>query len=291
MLGFDQDQGLEMKNLLLLAVLFVISGCGHLFYYPTKHVYYTPDQFKLEYQDYKLKSKDGTELDSWLVKADPAVKRRGLIVHFHGNAQNLSSHFLNLAWATKEGFDVFIFDYRGYGKSEGDPSQKGIYEDALTAMNFGLELFNQRKKDDKEKFIIYGQSLGGIISLRAIADFEFKDKVSLLVMDSTFMSYQDIGFDKLASVWFLFPFSPLAYVLVSDSYAADDTLDQVRMPLLVVVGEKDKAVPAKFGKKIHKYSKANKKWIWKLDEGQHIDVFHIDEGKHRTEFIKLIDSL
>ncbi|MFY7994569.1 MAG: alpha/beta hydrolase [Bacteriovoracaceae bacterium] len=276
---------------LLIIILIGLTACTHLFYQPTKQTYFTPDQFKLNYQEHKFKSLDGTELHSWLLPADPKVKRRGLLVHFHGNAQNLSSHFLNLAWVTKEGFDLFIFDYRGYGKSEGAPFQKGVYQDALAAMTYGHDLFKKNQKKENEKFIIYGQSLGGVISLRAMADFELKDKVSLLVLDSTFMSYQDIGFDKLTDHWLFLPLSPLTYLLVSDEYAADDTLDQVMAPTLVIVGEKDRIVPSKFGKKIFKRSKASQKWIWKLDEGQHIDGFHVDQGKYRLDFLKLVDSI
>lgn len=82
-----------MKKIIILFALSLLVSCSHVFYQPTKTAYFTPDQFKLEYKEYKFKSKDGTELDSWLIKADPKVKRRGLIVHFHGNAQNLSASF------------------------------------------------------------------------------------------------------------------------------------------------------------------------------------------------------
>ena len=280
-----------MKNLIILFVLSLFVSCSHVYYQPTKHTYFTPDQFKLPYEEVNYPSLDGTKLNAWLIKADPKVKRRGLIVHFHGNAQNISTHFMNLAWATKEGFDLFIFDYRGYGKSEGEPNQEGVYKDALASMKYGYDLFLKNQKTPKEKFIVYGQSLGGVISLRAIVDFEMKEKVDLLVLDSTFMSYQAIGFDKLTDNWFLTPLSPLAYVLVSDKYAADKTLSQVLMPALVVVGQKDKVVPAKFGKKIYKQLSTSKKWLWKIEEGQHIDGFHVDHGKYRSDFIKLVDSL
>lgn len=279
-----------MKFLMLL-ILMIFVSCSHVFYQPASDTYYTPEQFNLSYEDLYYPSKDGTNLNGWLIKADPKVKRKGLIVHFHGNAQNISSHFLNLAWIANEGFDIFIFDYRGYRNSKGRPDQKSVYEDAISSLNFGHGLFKKRKTDDKEKFIVFGQSLGGIISLRAMADFENQDKVDLLVMDSTFMSYQGIAFDKLSSIWFLYPFSPLAYLLVSDAYASDKTLDKVQRPTLVIVGEKDKTIPSKFGKKIYKYSRAPRRWIWKLEEGRHIDVFHINQGKYRSEFIKLIDSL
>ncbi len=280
-----------MRQLLIIVSLLGISACSHLFYQPTRQTYFTPDQFKLEFKDHTLLTQDGVKLHGQLISADPKVTRRGLVVHFHGNAQNLSSHFLNLAWVTKQGFDLFVFDYRGYGKSEGEPNQEGVYQDALAAMSFGKKLFEENKKSEKEKFIIVGQSLGGVISLRAIADFEFKDKVDLLVLDSTFMSYKSIAFDKLTDFWLFVPFSPLAFVLVSDEYAADDTLDKVKIPILVIVGEKDKVVPSKFGKRIYKDSSASHKWIWKLEDGQHIDGFHVYDGKYRKEFVELVDKL
>jgi fermentation-respiration switch protein FrsA (DUF1100 family) len=271
----------------IFILLFFLSSCSHVFYQPSAHQYLEPKQWKLEYQDLFFKSLDGTKLHSWFFPA-AAPRAKGTVVFFHGNAQNLSTHFMSMVWIQKQGYNLFIFDYRGYGKSEGVPNQEGVNLDALAALEKGRELNTQYGNG---KFIVYGQSLGGMISLRALADYKELDQVDLVVQDSTFSSYTGIAFNKLTSRWFLYPFSPLAYLLISNTFASEKIFDQIKRPLLVIVGEKDPVIPAKFGKKIYKGIHTTPKWIWKLPEGGHIDVFHGAHLPYREKFLNLLEGL
>jgi fermentation-respiration switch protein FrsA (DUF1100 family) len=275
---------------LLFLILFAALGqsCSHVFYQPSPKHFVDPAQFKLKYEDIYFRAKDGTRLHGWFFRTT-AAKPKGTIVQFHGNAQNISTHFFSLMWLIQEGYNLFTFDYRGYAKSEGEPSQAGIYQDALAAFD---EAWKHHEQNGGGKFVIYGQSTGGAISLRAIPDWKQSEKISLVVMDSAFSSYQDIAFDKLRSQWFLWPISPLAYVLVSDGYAADKVFKKVTRPVLVIVGMKDYVVPPKFGKKIFKEIKSDKKWLWKLPKGSHIDAYHHVDGLiYRKKFMELLDEL
>ncbi|MGE3608742.1 MAG: alpha/beta hydrolase [Bacteriovoracaceae bacterium] len=271
---------------LLLCFLLFMSGCSHLFYQPTRIGYVDPARLKLSYQDIYFSSLDGVKLHSWFFKST-TKSSKGTLIFFHGNAQNLSAHYLNLIWVLNEGYNLFVFDYRGYGQSEGVPNQKGIYLDALAALEMGRELNNQHGNG---KLVVYGQSLGGIISLRAIPDFKYADDIDLIVQDSTFTSYQNIAFDKLTSRWFLWPISPLAYVLVSDEMNSKDVISKITRPTLVIVGKKDEIVPPSQGESLYK-ELSTKKWLWELPEGTHIDVFHHANFKYRKEFLDLIDKL
>ncbi len=278
---------ITLRHLGLLVTLLCLQGCSNLFYQPMKPHYVNPAQFKFTYGDVFFTSKDGTRLHGWFIPAKNG-KSKGTIVQFHGNAQNLSTHFLSLLWLVPEGYNLFVFDYRGYGKSKGEANQKGIYEDALAAMEKGWELHSQKGQGP---YVIYGQSLGGIISLRALADFKNQNKVGLIVQDSTFDSYKDIAFDRLNSKWFLLPFSPLAYILVSDAYASDEVFDKITVPTLVVVGQKDDVIPQKFGKRIYKNLHVKQKWLWKAKEGRHIDVYHYPGSTFRRKFLSLLDQI
>jgi fermentation-respiration switch protein FrsA (DUF1100 family) len=273
---------------LCLLFIFTLLGqsCSHVFYQPSPKHFVDPAQFKLKYQDVYFKAQDGTKLHGWFFPAK-TDSPKGTIVQFHGNAQNLSTHFFSLIWMIDHGYNLFTFDYRGYAKSEGKPNQAGIYLDALAALGQARD-FNQ--KHGNGKFIVYGQSLGGAISLRALPDWKHYAEVSLTVLDSTFGSYKDIAFDKLTSRWFLYPFSPLAWLLVSDKYAADEVLHKITRPTLVIVGKKDTIVPPKFGKMIYQGIKTPKKWLWKLPEGQHIDAYHHAQGLYRQQFLEFIDK-
>lgn len=276
-----------MRTVIIFLSILLIQSCSHVFYQPSPKHYVDPAQFKLKYDDLYFTSKDGTKLNGWFFPAKSG-KPKGTIVQFHGNAQNISTHFFSLIWLIDQGYNLFTFDYRGYAKSEGKPDQAGVYQDALAALDKGYEL---HQKNGGGKFVVYGQSLGGTISLRALPDWDKYKEVTLTVMDSTFYSYKDIGFDKLSSRWFLVPFSPLAFVLVSDEYASDEVFDQIKGPTLVIVGQKDQVVEQKFGKKIYKEIPAQKKWLWKLPNGQHIDAYHHEQGIYRKKFTDFLETL
>ena len=274
---------------ILLFMLFPILGqsCSHVFYQPSPKHFLDPAQFKLKYEDVFFNSKDGTKLHGWFFKAKH-VKPKGTIVQFHGNAQNISTHFFSLIWLIDHGYNLFTFDYRGYAKSEGKPTQAGIYLDALAAID---EARNYNQLNGNGKFVIYGQSTGGAIALRAIPDYKYYDDIDLIVMDSAFSSYQDIAFDKLTSRWFLYPISPLAHVLVSDTYAADKVFRKITKPTLVIVGRKDQLVPQKFGKIIYKGIKTKEKWLWKIPNGNHIDTYHHNPEIYRQKFVDLLEGI
>lgn len=268
--------------------LLLLISCTSLFYQPSDRRFYTPEQFKLTHEEISFKSLDGTKLHGWFLPAQGKGKVKGTIVQFHGNAENISSHFLALAWVVYEGYNLFTFDYRGYWLSKGVPEPDGVYLDSLAALEEGYHL---HEKAGGGQFVVFGQSLGGAISLRAVPDFKHKDQISLIVQDSTFSSYEDIAADKLREVWFLWPFSPLAYLLVSDKYASEKVFDEITWPTLVITGGKDNVMPAKFGKRIYKKIAAKKKWYWHVENAPHISTFHVDQGRWRKEFIALLDQL
>jgi uncharacterized protein len=277
-----------MKILITLISLVLFQGCSHLFYQPSAKHFVDPKQFKLQYEDVYFTSSDGTKLHGWFFKAK-TEKPKGTIVQFHGNAQNISTHFFSLIWMIEHGYNLFTFDYRGYAKSEGKPSQAGIYQDALAALDQALEY---HQKNGNGKFVIYGQSTGGAISLRALPDWKSYEKIALIVMDSAFASYRDIAFDKFTDRWFLLPLSPLTLLTVSDEYAADEVFHLISKPTLVIVGMNDKVVPAKFGKGIYQGVKTDQKWLWKVEQGSHIDVYHHPDGAiYRKRFIAFLDDI
>ncbi|MCM2351196.1 MAG: alpha/beta hydrolase [Bacteriovoracaceae bacterium] len=276
-----------MRYLLMIFGLFFLQSCSHLFYHPSDKHFVDPMKFKLNYQDVFFKSKDSVNLHGWFFPAK-SNNPKGTVIQFHGNAQNISTHFFSLIWLIDHGYNLFTFDYRGYGKSEGKPNQEGIYLDALAALEKGREL---HEKNGKGKFIVYGQSLGGAVSLRAIPDFKYSNNISLIVMDSAFASYKDIAFDRLKNIWFLWPVSPLAFLLVSDKYAADEVYEKITRPTLVIVGMKDDVIPPQFGKDIYKGVKSKDKWLWKLPHGSHIDAYHHDNGIYRQQFLDLVEKI
>lgn len=275
---------MSTRSLLSVVFLLLLASCGHVFYQPIKGALFAPERVGLTPEEVWLTASDGTKLLGWAFRAD---KPKGTILHFHGNAENMSSHFLNLAWVTKEGFDLLVFDYRGYGFSEGTPSRSGIYLDALAALAWGLA---DHKKRGTKHFIVYGQSLGGIISARALADFPGAPEVSLFVQDSTFGSYRGMARAVLGRRVWLWPFYPLAYLAVDDELASAPVMGQLAMPVLGIHATMDSVVPYALGEENYARVKT-RKWWWRLPKGQHTDVFHHAAGTYRRKFLELIDQL
>lgn len=280
-----------MSRILHILFTFLFASCSSVFYQPAKQHFFDPQKLKLSYNEVWFEAQDKTKLHGWFFPAKLAKgeKPKGTIVQFHGNAENISTHFYSLVWLIDHGYNLFTFDYRGYGKSEGKATQEGVYKDGLAAMEKGWEL---NQNHGKGLFIIYGQSTGGIISLRAYPDFAKNKEVDLLVQDASYDSYIDMAFDKMTDRWFLVPFSPLVFLLISDEYAADKVFEKITRPTLVIVGQKDSVVPQKFGKRIYKGIASQKKWLWKLPNGRHIDTYHhADSKKVREDLVRLLEDI
>ena len=269
-----------------LALLALLGGCSGVFYQPIKGALIEPRRFTdRSPEEVKLTSSDGTRLVAWAFRADG--RPRGTILQFHGNAENMSTHFLNLWWLVKEGWDLLVFDYRGYGFSEGEPDQAGVNQDALAALRWARADHMARQSC---QLIVFGQSLGGQIAARAIVDFPQQKDVDLLVQDSTFPSYQGIAAQKLGSRWFLWPFYPLAYLAVSDQFASQDVLSQLQVPVLGMHATGDPVVPYELGREGFAQVKA-RKWWWRVKSAGHTDAFHYPKTPWRGRFLELTAQL
>jgi len=273
-------------------LLLSLSSCSGLVYYPDKYFYYPPQKFGLPYEEVPFKSKDGTQLYGWFFSPYDHTKKvkvqpKGTIIQFHGNAQNMSSHYLSLVWLVSQGYNFFTFSYRGYGKSEGEPDQEGTYLDGLAALQKAWDLNTESKG---KLFVVYGESLGGAIAMRSFADFPHKDKTDLLVMDSTFLSYRNVAQRILSRHWMTWLFSPLAQILVSDEYAAEEALMNNQTRLLVIHDKKDPVVPFRCGEEIFEGAKS-KKEMWTSERGVHVGTFQLSVPEARTRFKTYLSEL
>lgn len=273
---------------LFMGVLALLNSCSFVFYQPDRVLYSRPEQFQVEYEEIWMEAADKTRLHAWHLKNKQGLKEpKGLILFFHGNAQNLSSHYANLVWVTDHGYDLFIFDYRGYGLNEGQPNQQGVNKDGVAALNYAHNLF---KKGNYKKFIVYGQSLGGNIMGRALQDFDHNKDIDLLVFDSTFSSYQKIAFNKLKKFPITYVLSPLAYILIDDRFGSYKHLHKIKRPALVIHGTKDFVVEPEHGRYIYDHIGSEKKWIWPIINGRHIDVYYKHDKRYRKEFLKFMSE-
>jgi uncharacterized protein len=277
--------------LALLSAL--LTSCSGLFYQQDRVLYYLPHRVGYEAHEVTFTASDGTKLVGWFFPAHslhlPPPRPKGTIIQFHGNAENMSSHFISLAWVVDHGYNFFTFDYRGYGKSEGSPDQKGTCLDGLAAIDEAWKLHQESGASSGfGRFVVYGQSLGGAIALRALQDSPHRSEVSLLVMDSTFVSYQTVAHKMMARFWLSWPLQWLPYLLVSDQYSAETALKEWKKPLLVIHDQRDPAVPFSMGEQIYADSGSKDKEIWALNQGMHIGTF-VNAEPYRKKFLDKLE--
>jgi len=282
--GYDGEM---KKSLSFILLAFFMTSCTHVFYQPSSALYSAPETLGIQYENLYFETADKVRLHGWLFETPKEIPPKGLILFFHGNAQNITSHYLNLQWVTQFGYDVFIFDYRGYGLSKGRPNQKGVYQDALAAMNLAASM---QKERGYQKMILYGQSLGGIIAAHALETDDWKNFFDLVVFDSTFYSYQVIARGKINQVPGLRVLRGMVPWLVSDSTKPTTIYQDLQKSVLVIHGKRDSIVEHEYGAEIYSRLKTEKKWFWEIEEGEHIDVFISHLHKYRYRFVELLDQ-
>ncbi len=270
------------KRLIIFIIILFFNSCSHVFYQPDKYQYSYPELNKIKHENIYFHSQDRTKLHAWKLFAN-TKKPKGTIVFFHGNAQNISAHFYQVWYLTNFGYQVLIADYRGYGNSQGKASRDGIFQDAQVILKMG---YQWHVESSAQKFIVYGQSLGGTIVIPALSQVDLKNSVDLLIIDSSFLSYRKIAKLKLKQWWISYPFSFFTNALVSDHYSAEYYLpDLSNIKLLVIHSEADWVVPIHFGDEIYQVHTGEKEF-WRYKKHSHIGIFH-----YLTEREKLANYL
>jgi len=261
------EYGSNLRLVLLLALLSAgLAGCTHVFFQPNKALYDTPGRFGLDYQPVDIRAEDGTTLFAWFFPArgEPLAT----VLYLHGNAENISTHFGNVAWMPAAGFNVLALDYRGYGASEGSPSLEGVFMDIDAAMGTLLA----RPDVDPTRIIIFGQSLGGALAIHYAANSRHRDAVRAVVVDSAFSDYRLIAREKLASFFLTWPFQWMATTSVNNDYSPAASVRKLSpIPLLLIHGESDGIVPPHHAQRLYERA-AEPKSIWLVPDTGHIQA-------------------
>ena len=203
----------------------------HFIYFPERQFACTPADYGLTYQDVVFQTEDSLWLHGWFVPG-----RRDITwIWCHGNAGNISHRVDNLLLVHEIlGVGVLLFDYRGYGKSDGKPSEKGTYLDAMAAWKY----IESRGDIDLSKIVIFGRSLGTAIAV----DLALSHHSYGVILESPITSIEEMG-EKA------FPHFPIRS-LVRTKYDSLSKIPKLFTPLLVIHGDLDEVVPFDMGRRL-----------------------------------------
>ena len=252
--------------IIIIGVYIIFAGALFIFqsryiYFPERVLSADPDSIGLPFESVSLETTDGVKLAGWFIPSEGA---RGVILFFHGNAGNISHRLDSIRIFHQLGLDVFIFDYRGYGQSEGKPSEQGTYKDAEAAWRYLTEE-RQVKPND---IIVFGRSLGGAVASWLAQRYT----PGALILESAFTSLPDIA----ATVY---PYLPVR-LLLRFEYNTAEYLGGVNCPVLIVHSRDDEMMPFSHGERLFEMAKEPKKFL--EITGTHNDGF-ITSGKRYEE--------
>jgi len=238
-----------------LIVILVLSGCTGAFFHPMQVHRYSPADLSLEYRDIFVLSDNETKLHGWLIPATTA--RKGNLLFMHGNAENISTHFATVAWLTSRGYDVYVFDYRGYGKSQGQVQIDGIMRDASAMIDYVAE-----HSSDNKQLIVMGHSLGAAVAIYASAHSRYKQRIDAVVSIAAFSDYRAITRDVLARSWLTWILQWPLSLTIDNSYSPEKAvLALAPTPLLIMHSPADRTVGIHHARQIFSVAQQPKQFI------------------------------
>ncbi len=185
----------------------------------------------LPLEDVWFRSTDGTPLFGWYAGSSGTP---GVLLWCHGNAGNIIHRLENLAELHRLGLSVFLFDYRGYGRSSGKPSEDGLYQDALAAHAY----LTEKREISARRIVVFGRSLGAAVA----GEVASRRPAAGLILESAFPSVAALA----KAHYFGLP----AHLLLRARFNLADRLRDIHVPILVVHGDRDDIVPIEMGKQV-----------------------------------------
>ena len=259
--------------IIVLAQAFFASGCkGSRFLFSAdKEVISNPAEQGLDYNEVWFDTKDEIPIHGWSI---PGHADMPLIIFFHGNAANIS-HFVDiLRYFNEMGFSTFIFDYRGFGKSQGQViREEDLYIDGRSAIDY-----LRNKGWQPSQMIYYGHSMGAAVSLQ----MGLETPPAAVVLESPFTSMPDIAWHT----------APITYALIG-WWAIDAEFDnfnkigKLSVPLVIFQGCKDKIVPPKMAQRLYEHAREPKA-IYFIPNAGHSNLFQDGGEKYKNAWIDLV---
>ena len=203
-----------------------------MLYYPMPGIPRAPERLGIDADEVFLVTEDGVRIHAYHLRSEGATRA---LLFLHGNAGNAAHRLPNAERLRRLGVDVLLLDYRGYGHSEGSPSESGLYADARA----GLDYLTGSLGFEEKRVALFGRSLGGAVAV----DLAQNRELGGVILESTFSSLGDVGARH---------FTPLARLVAGDGYPSEEKIRRLRAPVLFFHGDRDEIVPYELGQKLHK---------------------------------------
>lgn len=226
-------------------------------YFPEKEIGFTPAYHRLPFEEVFFNTADGVKLHGWLVPAEESRDATPVVLFVHGNGGNIGHRMEKILFFHRLGASVFIYDHRGYGRSAGWPSEKGLVRDAEAAYHWLIE----KRGVPYRRIVLYGESLGAAV----VADLARTFPAKGVVLESAFTSTVKMG-ERI------FPFLPVRF-MVRQKYDTLSKIPEIRVPVMVMHSRTDEIVPYAMGKEL--FEKANEPKIFLELTGGHNDGFMV----------------
>jgi hypothetical protein len=265
----------------LITVLVFIVGCylvicaaafllqRQLIYHPFLTIVATPQDYGLEYHQLRLQSDAGVEFDIWQI---PAGTSRISVVHFHGNADNISTNLDTYKTLHELGINVYAVEYRGYGKSTGKPSEKGITADVAVFAAYLRSVLDT----NSSVVIAMGRSLGGAVAVKFARVYPVRG----LILESTFSCMSDVASQA-------FPFLPVS-VILREQYNSEAIVRELQVPVLVFHSREDEVVPFQTGEKLFSAVPGPKRFV--EIHGSHNSGYQTSEEILRQSYAEFFEQ-
>jgi len=254
--------------LLLNALMFFQQP--RMIFYPLTELESTPANWGLDFEDVNLQTTDGVLLHAWYV---PAAGSEQVLLFFHGNAGNISHRRASLEVFHRLGLNVLMVDYRGYGQSEGSPSEAGLYRDAAAAWSYLVE----EKGFSANQVVIFGRSLGGAVAV----DLASHVSARSLIVESTLSSSRDFA-------QMVFPVLS-RLIFIRFDFDSTEKIQHVNSPVLVLHSPDDEIMPFELGERV--FEAAHKPKSFVRLRGDHNAGFQLSQPEYEQSLGEWLKAL
>ena len=247
----------------------LLVGCTRWFFYPDSRLVATPADFGLAYRDVAIETRDGVSLHAWLIEPPGTV--RGSVYFLHGNAENVSTHVRAALWLVEAGYRVLALDYRGYGRSGGEPDIPEVFEDVRAGGEWLFAYLDALAADeadggvpiDRQAVHVFAQSLGAGLAIRHLElEPAQRARVTTLVVEAAFTRYGAIARHVARGNFLTRLFGPLAERALASEHDPLDAIGALApLPVMIVHSPEDTIVPYDFGLALYRAAKAPKAFV------------------------------